>query len=64
MNKFTETARAKGWTLKALAERWGVKRRAMSYISAKPRVRDWDGLEGLPDLKNDQPISKHGKMGL
>ncbi len=50
MNKFTEQAKAKGWTMKAIAERWGVSPRQMSNVAASPKQKDWDALEGLPAL--------------
>lgn len=48
MTKFTTVARAKGWPMKAIAERWGITPRQMSNIAANPKQRDWDALEGLP----------------
>lgn len=51
MNEFTAKAKAKGWAMKAIAERWGVSPRRMSQIAAEPKQKDWDALMGLPDLK-------------
>ena len=50
MNKYTSEAKAKGWSMKALATRWGIKQRQMSNIAGNPKQRDWDALKGLPDL--------------
>ncbi len=50
MNKFTKQAKEKGWSMKAIGERWCVSPRQMSNIAAKPKQRDWDALEGLPAL--------------
>jgi len=47
MNKFTEQAKAKGWRMKEIAERWGITQRQMSNIASSPKQRDWDALEGL-----------------
>ena len=49
MHEFTKKAKAKGWTIKAVGERWGLKQRAMSDIAAKPKQRELDALKGLPD---------------
>lgn len=49
MHNFTKQAKTKGWTLKAIGERWGLKQRAMSDIAAKPKQRELDALNGLPD---------------
>lgn len=51
MNAFTKQAKAKGWTNKAIGERWGLKPRQMSNIAGKPKQKDWDALNGLPDRK-------------
>ena len=51
MKPYTTAAKAKGWKLTELAERWGVTKRHMSNVAAKPKQRDWDALEGVPDLK-------------
>ena len=51
MNKFTEHAKAKGWSMKEIGKRWGVSQRQMSNIAANPKQKDWDALEGLPNLK-------------
>lgn len=49
MNKFTERAKNKGWSMKVLSERWGVTQRQMSNVAKKPKPKDWDALEGLPN---------------
>ena len=51
MNEFTKQAKAKGWPMKAIAERWGVSPRRMSQIAAEPKQKDWDALNGLPSRK-------------
>ena len=51
MHEFTKQLKAKGWKAKALAERWGVTPRQMTSIAAKPKRRDLDALNGLPNLK-------------
>ena len=51
MNKFTEQAKAKGWSMKAIGERWGVSQRQMSNIAKAPKQKDLDALDGLPNLK-------------
>lgn len=48
---FSKEAKAKGWKMKDIAERWGVTPRQMSNIAAKPSWKDWDALDGLPNLK-------------
>jgi len=50
MNDFTEKAKAKGWRMKAIAERWGVSPRRMSQIAAEPKQKDWDAINGLPQM--------------
>jgi len=52
MNNFTSKAKAKGWPMKAIAERWGVTPRRMSQMAAEPKQKDLDALEGLPNLKD------------
>lgn len=51
MNEYTAAAKAKGWAMKDIAERWGVTPRRMSQIAADPKQKDWDALAGLPNLK-------------
>ncbi len=51
VNKYTEQAKAKGWSMKAIGERWGVSQRQVSNIAKNPKQKDWDALEGLPNLK-------------
>jgi len=48
MNEFTKIIKAKGWTAKAVAERWGVSSSTMNRICGKPRQKDIDALYGLP----------------
>lgn len=48
MNKFTQTAKEKGWKMQDIASRWGVTPRQMSRIAGNPDRRDWDALNGLP----------------
>ena len=49
MNEFTKIIKAKGWTAKAVAERWDVSIRTMSRICGSPKPKDKDALVGLPD---------------
>jgi len=51
MNEYTKQAKAKGWSMKAIAERWGVSPRQISNIAGDPKKKDWDALNGLPNLK-------------
>lgn len=51
MHKFTEQAKAKGWTNKAIGERWGLKPRQMSNIAKSPPQKYLDALNGLPNRK-------------
>lgn len=53
MKPYTQAVKAKGYTLKAIGARWGLKDRQMAYISAKPKQRDWDALSGLPKQEKD-----------
>jgi len=39
---------AKGWTAKALGDRWGIGVRQMSRKIAKPKQIDFDAVNGLP----------------
>lgn len=48
MHHFTKKLKQKGWTLKELAERWGLQQRQMSNIAADPKQIHWDALLGLP----------------
>lgn len=48
MSEFAKQARAKGWTIKDLAERWGITPRRLSQIAKAPSQRDWDALAGVP----------------
>jgi hypothetical protein len=47
--EYTRKANAKGWTLRAIAERWNVSVSTVQKIAAQPGSRDWDSLAGLPD---------------
>lgn len=49
MNHYTQKARDKGWTLKALAQRWGVSDRSARKTTSHPKMRDWDALAGIPN---------------
>jgi hypothetical protein len=51
MHKFTEQAKLKGWTNKAIGERWGLESRQMSNIAKKPKQIHLDALKGLPNHK-------------
>lgn len=50
MRNFKEEAKRKGWTLKELAERWGVTPRQMTNVAKNPKQKDWDALESLADF--------------
>lgn len=54
MSEFAKKAKAKGWSMKALAERWGISARQMSNISNSPKKIHWDALEGLEN-KHERP---------
>jgi len=54
MTEYVKALRAKGWTAKNLAERWGVSPRRISQIGNAPTQKDWDALAGLPDKSADQ----------
>jgi hypothetical protein len=49
MSDYAKAARAKGWTIKALAERWGLTPRRLNQIGKEPTQRDWDALAGVPN---------------
>lgn len=49
MTDYVAKLRAKGWTAKELAERWGISPRRISQIGGAPTQKDWDALAGLPD---------------
>jgi len=51
MTDFVKKLRAKGWTARELAERWGVSPRRISQIGKNPTQKDWDALAGLPDKR-------------
>ena len=48
MTNFLRNIKAKGWTSKEVAKRWGITPRQMSNVSASPKVKDFDAVEGLP----------------
>ncbi|MDY0268952.1 hypothetical protein [Trichloromonas sp.] len=48
MNHYTQKAREKGWTLQALAHRWGISDRSARKTASYPKMRDWDALAGVP----------------
>lgn len=54
MKPFTKSIRDKGWTMKAVAARWGISPRWLSQIAANPSQRDLDAAAGLPDLRKKQ----------
>ncbi len=55
MTNMLRNIKAKGWTAKEVAKRWGITQRQMSNISKRPKVRDCDAVEGLPTkLKTTQ----------
>lgn len=49
MSEYARQARAKGWTMKEIAERWGLTQRQLSNIGNAPSQIHWDALAGLPD---------------
>jgi hypothetical protein len=49
MSDYAKSIRAKGWTQKDLAERWGITPRRLRQIAAAPAQWDWDALNGVPD---------------
>jgi hypothetical protein len=51
MKAYTTQIKSKGWKMKEIAERWGVTPRRMSQISANPKQKDWDAMQGLPERK-------------
>ena len=54
MKPFTHKIRLKGWTTKELAKRWGLDIRTIQYTAAKPKQKDLDAIEGLPDKTKDK----------
>ena len=48
MTNFLRNIKNKGYTAKEVAKRWGITQRQMSNISTKPKVKDFDAVEGLP----------------
>jgi len=54
MKEFTEQVRAKGWSMKLLADRWGVSPRQMSNIASNPQQIHLDALNGLPEIYDYQ----------
>lgn len=51
MHEFTRKVKAKGWTLRSLAERWGMSVTHLGNIAANPGQREWDALAGIEDKK-------------
>ena len=51
MTDFVKKLRAKGWTAKELAERWGILPRQISNIGNNPKKIHFDALAGLPDRR-------------
>jgi len=43
-----DVIRNKGYTIKALAERWGVSIRRIQQLNAAPTQRHIDAINGLP----------------
>jgi hypothetical protein len=61
VHEFTRKVKAKGWTLRALAVRWGMSSKHLSTIAANPRPHHWDALAGIEDLtKENNKINKRG----
>ena len=50
MTNLMRNIKAKGWKQKEVAKRWGIKPRQMANISRNPKVKDFDAVEGVPDL--------------
>lgn len=48
MSGYAKAAHAKGWTINALAERWGLTPQRLTQIGQNPTQRDWDALAGVP----------------
>jgi len=46
--EFHKIARAKGWRLIDIGERWDVGERQMSRIANRPTQKDLDAVTGLP----------------
>ncbi|KXS55007.1 MAG: hypothetical protein AWU57_603 [Marinobacter sp. T13-3] len=46
--EFHKVARAKGWRLVDIGERWGIGERQMSRIANNPSKKDLDAINGLP----------------
>lgn len=44
--------KAKGYSLKELGKRWGLKERQMYNIQREPSQRDIDAVNGLPRKKS------------
>jgi len=56
MTNLLANIQSKGWTAKALGERWGIGVRQMSRKIANPKQIDFDAVKGLPTIS-----VKHGK---
>lgn len=56
MNNFIKALHEKGWTAKAVAERWGMTATRVSQIGKNPKQIHWDALAGLKDLKVEHEI--------
>lgn len=44
---YTRAMHDKGWQLKELAVRWGIKPRSMSNLAANPKLVHWSAMDGL-----------------
>jgi hypothetical protein len=50
MHALTEAMRAKGYTAREVAKRWGYKQpHSLSLVAKNPGQKDWDAVAGLPD---------------
>lgn len=46
--EFYEALRAKGWTVKEVAERWNMHPGSLRRLAKRPSARDIDALKALP----------------
>ena len=53
MNQYRNEIKNKGWNLSQVAARWGVSAKTLKRVVENPKSKDWDALEGLPDLHED-----------
>lgn len=53
MKPLTVAIKLKGWTAKAVAERWGLSLRHMANLCKEPTQKDWDAVAGIPERKGD-----------